>query len=43
MNKVTVVGLTSMTVRSDGIVIDEVKLSNGECIKIDGNNGAVFI
>ena len=43
MNKVTVVGLTSMTVRSDGIVIDEVKLDNGECIKIDGNNGAVFI
>ena len=38
MNKVTVVGLTSMTARSDGIVIDEVKLDNGECIKIDGNN-----
>jgi pyruvate,orthophosphate dikinase len=42
MSKPTIVGFDSMSITSDGIVVDEDFYKNGDMIKIDGTTGAVF-
>ena len=43
MEKVTVVGFNSMIVKQGFIIVDEVKVTSGEILKIDGQSGAIYI